>query len=211
MKTMKSTTCRKRHAERGAALLELAFILPLLVIMVLGVIDLGRLIHARLVVTNISREGGSLASRGRGGTDANLLAMLQSSATPFDLANQGPIHITEIGAQDSTATPPRYTPISSAGFKQARFPQAARLWGAENGPLQSGLSSVMVNHLTENPQTGTTDISGSPLSRCFITTCRSRRCPALSRACSPITAALSSGAGPCSRQEDVDETRNHGQ
>jgi len=160
MKTMKSTTCRKRHAERGAALLELAFILPLLVIMVLGVIDLGRLIHARLVVTNISREGGSLASRGRGGTDANLLAMLQSSATPFDLANQGLIYITEIGAQDSTATPPRNTPYIIRRIQTGALSASSTVVGAENGPLQSGLSSVMVNHLTENPQTGTTDISG---------------------------------------------------
>lgn len=160
MKTMKSTTCRKRHAERGAALLELAFILPLLVIMVLGVIDLGHLIHARLVVTNISREGGSLASRGRGGTDANLLAMLESSATPFNLANQGRIYITEIGAEDSTATPPRNAPYIIRRIQRGALSSSSTVVGAENGPLQSGLSSVMVNHLTEDPQTGTTNISG---------------------------------------------------
>ena len=91
--------------KQGASILELVFLLPLLVIMAFGVIDLGRLIHARLVVTNVSREGGSLASRARGGP--SLIAMLQSSATPFDLVNQGRIYITEIGAQDPTAMHPR--------------------------------------------------------------------------------------------------------
>ena len=43
--------------KQGASILELVFLLPLLVIMAFGVIDLGRLIHARLVVTNVSREG----------------------------------------------------------------------------------------------------------------------------------------------------------
>lgn len=160
MKTIKSMIRTKRGTERGAALLELAVILPLLVIMVLGVIDLGRLIHARLVVTNISREGGSLASRGRGGTDANLLAMLQSSATPFDLATQGRIFITEIGAEDSTATPPRNAPYIIRRVQGGSLSAISTVLGPVNGPLQSGLSSVMMNYLTEDPQTQTTVISG---------------------------------------------------
>lgn len=160
MKTMKSTTRPKRATERGAALLELAFLLPLLVVMVLGVIDLGHLIHARLVVTNISREGGSLASRGRGGTDANVLAMLQSSATPFDLANQGRIYITDIGAEDTTATPPRMAPYVIRRVQGGSLSAGSTVVGAVNGPLQSGLSPVMINHLSEDPQTLTTNISG---------------------------------------------------
>ena len=54
---------RDRGGQRGATLVELALLLPILVVMVLGIIDFGRLIHARLVMTNVSREGGSIGSR----------------------------------------------------------------------------------------------------------------------------------------------------
>jgi hypothetical protein len=100
MGTLRIGIFPKRRSERGASLLELAILLPLLAVMAFGVIDLGRLIHARLVVTNVSREGASLASRDR--DPSNLMTMLQSSANPFDLNSRGSIIITKVGAADST-------------------------------------------------------------------------------------------------------------
>ncbi len=76
-------------------------------VLAFGVIDLGRLIHARLVVTNVSREGGSLASRDIQ-TGNNLIAMLQSSATPFNLQTQGRIYVTRINAGKTQADPLPY-------------------------------------------------------------------------------------------------------
>ena len=159
MKTMKATTCPKRSTEQGTALLELALLLPLLVVMVLGVIDLGRLIHARLVVTNVSREGGSLASRDRGGTDQNLLAMLQTSATPFDLANQGRIYITKIGAGNLLNNPPRPNPYIISQAQGGALPVSSSIIGS-SASLQSGLSQVITKYLSTDPQTGLPDISG---------------------------------------------------
>jgi|PlaIllAssembly_1097288.scaffolds.fasta_scaffold76006_2 hypothetical protein len=159
MKTMKATTCPKRSTEQGTALLELALLLPLLVVMVLGVIDLGRLIHARLVVTNVSREGGSLASRDRGGTDQNLLAMLQTSATPFDLANQGRIYITKIGAGNLLNNPPHPNPYIISQAQGGALSVSSSIIGSSTS-LQSGLSQVITNYLSTDPQTGLPDISG---------------------------------------------------
>jgi hypothetical protein len=92
----------QRDGQRGAALLELAILLPLLVVLAFGVIDLGRLIHARLIVANVSREGGSLASRDlQLGTTAGttLIDMLLSSAKPFELSGSlGRIYVTKIKA-----------------------------------------------------------------------------------------------------------------
>lgn len=90
--------------ERGAAALEFALILPTLLILVFGVIDFGRLIQARLIVTNVSREGGSLASRGfKSGTD--LLKVLQESGAPLDLENLGKIYVSRIRAGTSADAP----------------------------------------------------------------------------------------------------------
>ncbi len=98
----------RQHNERGVALVELALLLPLLVVLAFGVIDLGRLIHARLVVTNVSREGGSLASRDIQ-TGNDLITMLQSSATPFNLADPGPdLCHQDQGRRDEVRPPSLY-------------------------------------------------------------------------------------------------------
>ena len=90
--------------QKGVAAIELAFILPILAIFVFGIIDFGRLIQARLVVANVCREGGSLASRS--GNWPALITMLQKSGEPLDLAGDlGKIYITEIKAGTSSYYP----------------------------------------------------------------------------------------------------------
>ena len=123
------------RSERGASLVELAFILPILVVLVYGVVEFGRLIHARLVVTNVSREGGSLASRDiRVGQQ--LITMLQSSASPFDLKNAyGRIWITRIKAGLSESQPEPYilSRDQGGGLGVKQLPSPA-LWA----PLRGG-------------------------------------------------------------------------
>ncbi|HME46478.1 MAG TPA: TadE family protein, partial [Syntrophorhabdales bacterium] len=54
---------RRRLGQQGIAAVEMALILPLMIIMAFVIIDFGGLIEARLIVANLAREGGSLASR----------------------------------------------------------------------------------------------------------------------------------------------------
>lgn len=90
---------RDRGWQRGATLVELALLLPILVVMVLGIIDFGRLIHARLVMTNVSREGGSIGSRADQAGNQQLITALQHSAAPFTISGaDGRIFITRIRA-----------------------------------------------------------------------------------------------------------------
>jgi hypothetical protein len=91
--------------ERGASMVELALLLPLLVIMAFGIIDFGRLIQARLVVTNISREGADLLSRDIN-TGTNLINLLLASDSPIDINNEGKIYATVIKAGTSTDPQP---------------------------------------------------------------------------------------------------------
>lgn len=46
--------------QRGIAAVEMALILPLMIIMAFVIIDFGALIEARLIVANLAREGGVL-------------------------------------------------------------------------------------------------------------------------------------------------------
>lgn len=50
--------------DRGAAAVEFALVLPLLLLLVFGVIDFGRLLHAQVTLTQAAREGGRLAALG---------------------------------------------------------------------------------------------------------------------------------------------------
>ncbi|ACB85885.1 TadE/TadG family type IV pilus assembly protein [Natranaerobius thermophilus] len=45
------------HRERGQALVELAFVLPVLLLLVFGIIEFGSIFHAQLTLNNASREG----------------------------------------------------------------------------------------------------------------------------------------------------------
>jgi hypothetical protein len=97
--------------KRGAAALELALVLPMLLVLSFGAIDFGRLIYARLIIASVSREGGSLACRFISPDDAategvdekvvqinNLSGMLQQSGLPLDLSGSGKIWISQITA-----------------------------------------------------------------------------------------------------------------
>jgi Flp pilus assembly protein TadG len=54
---------RRLSSSRGQSLLEFALILPLVVIVVLGVIELGYALFDQHVVTRLAREGSNLISR----------------------------------------------------------------------------------------------------------------------------------------------------
>jgi hypothetical protein len=144
----------RRHNERGAALVELALLLPILVVLAFGVIDLGRLIHARLVVTNVSREGGSLASRDiKVGND--LITMLQSSATPFNLATQGRIYVYRINAGETRFDP---LPYIDSKFSGGAYGVSSSITG-NVGDTPGGLSSTLMNHLTFRTAINTSELS----------------------------------------------------
>ena len=48
---------KDKSPERGAALVELAIVLPFLILLLMGIIELGLLFYNQQVLTNASREG----------------------------------------------------------------------------------------------------------------------------------------------------------
>lgn len=51
------------HPERGANLVEMALILPLLLLLIAAIADFGRAFNAYIVITNAAREGARYAAR----------------------------------------------------------------------------------------------------------------------------------------------------
>jgi hypothetical protein len=105
-----------RNGSRGTALIEFALILPILIILVMVTVDFGRLIQARLIISNVSREGGSIASR-QTTVDTSLITVLKESGKPLNLIGaDGKIIITRIRAgQNATAHDPTIATQDSRG------------------------------------------------------------------------------------------------
>jgi Flp pilus assembly protein TadG len=71
---------RQKHAkQKGTALLELALVWPLLSLVLLGVIDFGRIFYASIEVTNAAHAGVQYGARSL--TLANDTAGMQTAAT----------------------------------------------------------------------------------------------------------------------------------
>ena len=70
---------RRRRGERGAAAVEMALILPVLLLLVGGIIDFGRAFNAQMTLTQAAREGARMQSLGY--TDAQVTSRARQAAT----------------------------------------------------------------------------------------------------------------------------------
>jgi len=58
------------HKERGSSLVEMALTLPMLLLLLFGVLDLGRAVYAQNVITNAAREGARFGAIAPGDSQA---------------------------------------------------------------------------------------------------------------------------------------------
>jgi Flp pilus assembly protein TadG len=70
----------RRERERGANLVEFALVLPLLLLMLVGVADLGRAFTTYIAITNAAREGARYASRWPNYRDQIVEAVIEEAA-----------------------------------------------------------------------------------------------------------------------------------
>ena len=112
---------KKRHlfftSCRGQSLIEFALVLPLALLIVLGVVEVGTVLLDEHVVTRLSREGSNLISR-----DTTLqtaaAVMTSMSARPVDFANGSKVIFSVIrrGATTGTANYDRLVLYQRAEF-----------------------------------------------------------------------------------------------
>jgi Flp pilus assembly protein TadG len=143
----------RRSGERGSALVEFALVLPLLLTLFMLVVELGLLINGRLIVTNVSREGGSIGSR-MTVIDNGLLLMLESSGFPLNLGGtDGRIIVTRVTSGDTEDAPnPRIVRQLTRG--------ALGVSSTVNDDSPNlGLTEAVYNRLVFDPDNGTADIA----------------------------------------------------
>lgn len=72
-----------RHRERGDGLVEFALILPVLMLVLMGILDLGRAVYAYNVVANSAREGARYGIASPSDT-VGMINVARSSAVGLD-------------------------------------------------------------------------------------------------------------------------------
>ncbi len=138
---------RRLQSERGVELIEFAFSLPVLLLLLAAVLDFGFLFQRYEIVTNAAREG------------ARLKALLQTSTTA-DIQARVAAYLTNAGLDSSLATTavnPVAIPINQAGTVTASGNQVVvqypyqfrvlspilRLFGGSFGTVTLTASSMM--------------------------------------------------------------------
>jgi hypothetical protein len=118
-------TRHDRGRQRGIAVVEMALILPIMLVMLFGIIEFGRIVLIRQVMINVSREAANLASRGTP-LDEAILAV-QMSSSPLDLGADGYVILTEVVRDGAGAARVRRQTASGA------HPGGSRVGGVLGG------------------------------------------------------------------------------
>jgi hypothetical protein len=100
---------RRRHGERGAALAELAMVVPVMLILLLVVFDLGRGFHGYMSVTNGARHAARAAMQDRlSCTKADLQPYVVNGSSPYAVTFAAPV---EAGGLCYVTVSYHYTPV----------------------------------------------------------------------------------------------------
>lgn len=134
--------------KNGQAVVELAVILPLLALLVLGIYDFSRAIHSKNMITNVSREGANLVSRSSL-ANQDIMDTLAYTAQPLALQSNGMIYVTVLnGVTNRNPTIQSQTGWANSSLKNSI---TSRL-GTRANPNTTTLASLAVLGL----QTGQT-------------------------------------------------------
>ncbi len=87
-------------SQRGQSVVELALILPVFLLFVLGILDLGRAVYTQTVLSNAVREGSRLAIIDTVSTQTVILKVVQAAVG----VNLSPADVTVSGARTSGTT-----------------------------------------------------------------------------------------------------------
>ena len=116
-----SPPCRNQH---GSVAIEAAVSVMLFLFMAFGVIEYGAMINERNALTQLAREGASLASRNLT-TDQNMLDLLESTENALDFNGQPGnyrIFLAQIDAGEDAGNPePQCTVVDRGGLSGGKW------------------------------------------------------------------------------------------
>jgi len=147
------------QSEKGTVTIEFSMLVIMMVVMLFGIVEFGAVLQAQAVVTNVTREGASIASRDIK-TDSDLVDYLTSSSAPLDFdtyPERFKIYIAKVDASDSEGYEPTCT-VQEAGSLTG----VAVLPLEMKSPAESStcdLTETLYDYLRFDPVIGTSPIS----------------------------------------------------
>ena len=97
------------RSEKGQSMVEFALVVPLIILLLLGMVDFGRLFHAHLTLEHAGREAARAASIGK--DEATVISTAISNAASLSLA-EGQVHVSGLGTSGGNVTITIKYPIS---------------------------------------------------------------------------------------------------
>jgi hypothetical protein len=131
------------RSTSGQSLVELTLIVPFMLLLVFGVVEVGSVISTYLTLTHTTREGANLASRGTKPDDA-LAAIILAAAPTIrnDNLAQWKIIYTKIGPAPAPAPPCAKAPCDYVVEEQKT--QGSLSEDSELGPLGTTVNSKLL-------------------------------------------------------------------
>ena len=71
--------------NRGQAIVELAILLPVLLLIIMGILEFGRVFNSYMIISHASREGARTGSVG--GSDLEIISAIDGTTTTLNPAN----------------------------------------------------------------------------------------------------------------------------
>lgn len=102
--------------RRGQALVEFALLVPVLLLLLCGVIEIGRMLETNHIMSALTREGANLASRGA--TMQEALNILRTNQQASGLGNVGGAVVSRL-VVDQNGVPKVEAQISTLGYENA--------------------------------------------------------------------------------------------
>ena len=139
------------HDNRGSVTIELVFGLMVFLFLTFGIIEFGSMVNERNALTQVAREGASLASRNLT-TDANMLDLLESTENALNMAgNPADYRIFLAKITGGFAGNPMTCVVSErGGLASAEVEPPV--------PPNCDLPATLVNYVTEDPGIGTSPV-----------------------------------------------------
>lgn len=141
-----------RRNNSGQALLELALIMPMLLVFVLGIVDFTRAIYDYEVITNLSGEGSSAASRNTSLTET-VSDVINYAGSDINMTSNGCVVVTAVSSPDGTSFKigangqAISVPCNSASSKIGCAPPTSGCGTARNLPTQ--VQAVLQNSASQ--------------------------------------------------------------
>lgn len=134
---MKPPWSLKLGQVKGQSVVELALVLPVLVVLLLGLVDLSRAIQAYNIIANMSREGANLALQRSSHIDPqDIMNSLANTAQPLAMNTRGMMYITEVKGVAGSGSSVVPVINSSIGWKNQSLPNSTVNAGSVAGILK---------------------------------------------------------------------------